>query len=118
MGDARHKRKYMDGERVQMTKRWKEKVKERLAENKRNNIYPRDQVELAEAVDAADKSAITKMLKATASKLVPRVCQVLQISVPMQERKEPDVLDRLLDGADDRKRIEIASLIRASKLLP
>lgn len=116
MGDARHKRKYPEGERIQMTDRWKQRVRDRLAENKMNDVYPRDQVELAEAVGAADKSAITKMLKATASKLVPKVCRVLQIQLPMQERKEPDELDKILDGMDAEKRQKVAQIIRLANL--
>jgi len=115
MGDARHKRKYPDGDRIQMTDRWKQRVRDRLAENKRNNVEPRDQVELADAVGAADKSAITKMFKAKASKLVPDVCRVLQIPVPMQERREPDALDELIEkmDADQRSRaVEVLRLLR------
>lgn len=116
MGDARHKRKYPKGTREQMTRRWKDRVLERLAENKRNDVYPRNQVELAEAVGAAEKSAITKMLKATSSKLVPEVCRVLQIPMPMQERREPDALDELLEDKTAEQRARIAELIRIAGL--
>jgi hypothetical protein len=116
MGDSRHKRKYPEGKREQMTTQWKQRVRDRLAENKRNDVYPRDQVELAEAVKAADKSAITKMLQADASKLVPAVCQVLQIPMPMQERREPDELDLVLEGKDAEQRARIAQIIKLSGL--
>jgi hypothetical protein len=112
MGDTRHKRKYPEGERKQMTPAWKQRVRDRLAENKRNNIYPRDQVELAAAIGAADKSAVTKMLQATASKYVPIVCRVLQIGTPLQERKEPDALDEFVEGLAQEKRVAALELLR------
>lgn len=118
MSDSRHKRTYFKGDRIQMTPRWKQRVKERLAENKRNGVFPRDQVELADAVGAADKSAITKMLKAKSSKLVPDVCRVLQIQMPMQERYEPDVLDELLDGKSKEWREWAADLLNRTAAPP
>jgi ABC-type branched-subunit amino acid transport system ATPase component len=114
MGDSRHKRRYKPGEttdRMQMTDTWKQRVRDRLKENERNDVYPRNQVELADAVGASDKSAITKMLKASASKLVPEICRVLQITTPMQERREPDALDRVIDGMDQATRDAFAEVI-------
>jgi hypothetical protein len=116
MGDARHKRRYFKGDRIQMTKHWKDKVLERLAQNKLRGIHPLNQLELAVAVGAAEKSAITKMLKAKSSKLVPDVCRVLQISAPMQERREPDALDEMLEGKTDEQRVKIAAMIRLANL--
>jgi hypothetical protein len=116
MGDTRHKRKYVNGEREQMTAQWKQRVRDRLVENKRNDVYPRDQVELADAVGAADKSAITKMLRAKASKLVPAVCRVLQIPAPMQERREPDKLDEIIEGRSPEWRARVAEIIKLAGL--
>lgn len=116
MGDSRHKRAYPKGDREQMTSAWKERVKERLAENLRSDVFPRNQVELAKAVGAADKSAITKMLKAKASKLVPIVCRVLQIPLPMQERTQRDELDAILENRTAEQRAQIALLIKVSGL--
>lgn len=115
MGNARHKRKYPEGRRVQMTDAWKQRVRDRLSDNKRNGIKPLDQVQLAAAVGAADKSAISVMLKpdTTASKLVDRVCEVLQIAAPLEERKERDQLDEeaaLL--VDQATRDAFAALLR------
>lgn len=112
MGDARHKRKYVDGERIQMTPKWKQRVRDRLAENKRHNVEPRDQVELAASVGARDKSAITKMFKASASKLVPAICRVLQIPMPMQERKDGDDLDQFVDDLSPEKRERALQILR------
>lgn len=117
MGDSRHKRKYVGGQREQMTNAWKQRVRDRLAENKARHIYPRDQVELAEAVGASDKSAITKMFKATSSKLVPKVCMVLSIPLPMQEHKEPDDLEAMTSALSKEQRDALAQAIRAFRLL-
>ena len=115
MGNARHKRKYPEGQRIQMTPAWKQRVRDRLSENKRNGIEPMDQVQLAAAIGGVDKSAVTKMLnpKTTSSKLVPEVCRVLQIAAPLDERKERDALDEetaLL--VDQQTRDAMAALLR------
>jgi hypothetical protein len=112
MADARHKRKRAEGERIQMTPRWKQRVRDRLAENKRNGVEPWDQVQLAAAVGAKDKSGITKMWKATGSTFVPEICRVLQIPPPMHERKEPDDLDVYLDGKTPDQRDRIAKALK------
>jgi hypothetical protein len=117
VGDRLHKKRYPEGERIQMTPAWKQLVRDRLAENKENDVYPRNQVELAEAVGASEKSAITKMFKASGSKFVPKVCEVLGIDMPMRETKKTDRLDETLKGRTQEQRDAIDKLIKASGLL-
>jgi len=112
MGNARHKRKYSEGQRLQMTPAWKQRVRDRLAENKRNNIAPRNQVELAEMIDAADKSAVTKMWKATGSKLVEPICALLQIALPMDEHVDGDDLDQFVADLPAEKRTRALAALR------
>jgi hypothetical protein len=112
MGDARHKGKYSKGKRIQMTDAWKQRVRDRLLENKRNDVAPRNQVELAEMIGAKDKSAITKMFAATSSKLVEPICALLQIPLPMKEQKEPDELELFIADLPEAKRTKALATLR------
>jgi hypothetical protein len=112
MGDERHKAKHPEGPRIEMTPAWKQRVRDRLKENKAKGIYPRNQVELAEAVGASDKSGITKMFKADGSVFVPDVCRVLNLPMPMQEYQEDDELDELTKSFNKEDRERALQILR------
>ena len=110
MGDARHKNKRDHGDRREMTPEWKQIVRDRLVGNRQTGTYPRNQVELAEAVGASDKSAITKMFAATSSAFVPAVCRVLKIPLPLENRIAPDEIERFVAklAGEERQRANAA----------
>ncbi len=83
MGDPRHKRPYPEGDRTEMTPEWKQLVKDTLAANKLAGAGIQDQAELADAIGVT-KSAITKMFKAHASKLVRPISVALCIPMPSE----------------------------------
>lgn len=114
MGDARHKRKYPPGKREQMTARWKQQVRDRLAENSENDIYPRNQSELADAI-GVHKTAITTMFRAQASKLVNEICRILKIGPPMAERVGDD-LDDFIQKLSDEKRERALAILKLAGL--
>lgn len=76
MAPERHKGPYPKGTRSQMTPEWKTAVKDAL---KRKEW---DQVDLSKALKV-HKTAITKMFQAQSSKLVERICTILEIDPPM-----------------------------------
>jgi hypothetical protein len=116
MGDSRHKRRYPQGPRREMNKPWKDSVLQKLADNKKNGVYPSNQSELAEAVGAllgatVHKTAITKMFQAQASKLVDPICAVLGIPHPTTEHRG-DELQELVSQLSGSKRAKALAILK------
>ena len=111
MADPRHKRKYPDGPRQQMTEDWKVRVKSRLAENKATNAFPVDQSELATAI-GVHKTAITKMFQAQSSALVEDVCRVLSIDPPLVAAAPDEPVIALVRGLSDEQKVDVLDFIR------
>ena len=97
-----------------MTAAWKQLVRDRLKENKRNGVKPWDQKTLGEAVGAADKSGINKMFKGNTCRFVPEICRVLNIAPSLEERPERDSLDEEMAlVTDPAVREAFAALLRS-----
>ncbi len=90
MGDARHKGSYREGNKLQGTKTWAERVDAKLAENEKANVSPRNRAELARAV-SWDKSGLKVFLeklkagKTASSVYVEPICAALEIDLPLIE---------------------------------
>lgn len=104
MGDARHKRRYPRGPRVEMTPQWKALVRAKL---RGDNGWSAQK--LADAV-GVHKSAIGKMLKPeqTASAIVVQVSRALEIPTPTELK---DALAAKLAALPDGARERILALV-------
>lgn len=96
-----------------MTDDWKSAVRRRLGENQAASppVYPRDQTELAIAI-GVHKTAITKMFKAHASKLVEPVCRVLRLDPPMQEATPDPTAVALVRRLSPDQQDEVEEFVR------
>lgn len=99
------RRKYLDGNLREMTSAWKKMVMQRIEERGWTHA------KLADAL-GCNRSLVAKMLaeEQTSSRLVDRVCLILQIEEPLTAAKSKDSLDdfvsRLTEG-DRARALEI-----------
>lgn len=106
------KRKYPPGKRVQMTEAWKKRVAERMHQ------LGIDKAELARRL-GVDKSGLGKLLTtATSSKLVPQICELLDLPLPMQEIDgPPSEIDELIKNMPAENKPRALAILRAAGLL-
>ncbi len=120
MSRARHLRPFPKGQRWQMTESWKDQVRAQLQERGVGQDW------LAQQVGAAGRGTISKLLKRTAegapaqvgSSLVPRICEVLGIPLPMvsaPDEKTSRVIDLMSKSSEDMKDAIISMLEAAVK---
>ncbi len=106
VADERHKRKYPEAPRRQMTDVWKQLVRSEL---KRQGI---DQVTAAGHL-GVHKTAMTKMFQAESSALVDGLCELLRIPPPMQEvAPDRDELEGEVRGLSHDERAKVLKFIR------
>jgi hypothetical protein len=104
MGEARHPGPYKEGTRKQMTRAWKVRVHEKLKENKRDGIRPRNVPELALLISPGNldyKPGLYKALnpdgKQVSSADVDIICEILKIGPPLVESDDDEELRRDID---------------------
>ncbi len=114
MAPERHKGPYPKGTRSQMTPEWKQAVRDALKKK------GWDQVDLAEAIKPkVHKTAITKMFQAQSSKLVDKICVLLEIDPPMIATPAPVKPDAFMDLAaqvPEENRAIVSEILR--KFIP
>ena len=105
------KRRYPRGDAREMTPEWKAKVREKLEGRGAA-------AELARQL-GVDKSLIGRMLseRQQTSKLVDRICELLQIEPPLQpvtDGDKHDELDELVEGLTEEQRHRALQILRAA----
>lgn len=105
VSDPRHKRPAPKGQRYQMTPEWKASVERRLAELGWTRMHLAAKLKVA-------KSAITSLLgpKQSASALVPRICQLLD--VPMPVHGTDSEIAELVSRLDPKRREALVVILR------
>lgn len=89
------KRAYPEGRKIQMTSAWKERVKARLVELGKDQLW-------LEAELKCGKGMVSRLLNSSqqTSKLVEPICRALDIAPPMVEAESDDELE-FLEGYRD-----------------
>jgi ribosome-binding protein aMBF1 (putative translation factor) len=102
-------RKYLDGNLREMTPAWKQLVQAKIDERRWSNAR------LADAL-GCNRTLVAKMLaeKQHSSRLVDRVCLILQIEEPLTASRAKDKLDEFCSGLDDDQRIKALDILRES----
>lgn len=120
MSRARHLKPFPKGRRLEMTEKWKDDVRAALGARGVGQDW------LAQQVGAAGRGTISKLLKRnldgqpvqSVSALVPRICEVLGLDLPLVPALNPRdarVLELLKLVPDDTKDAIIALLETSAK---